>query len=371
MSRQTSTPKSGNGRCSLPQVLLLLLCAISVPGCATPEREQIRLEAYSWWTQASEQEAFASVLDIYNKAHQASKAVNEVTRDSNAVEVRALLTARLLAGAPPSTFQANAGADLLRWTAMDTTNSVLETASRISPLGDLFRRTQLDDVLPTDLYRALQAGPQRLPYAVPLNIHRLNLIYYNTAALSAYRDAHAGRTFLDLAVLCPENVAVLLKDPQQHLPLRIAVGLKDGFTLTLFTLENLLPAIAGAKPYDDVTRATLYDQLFLGKLEESKWHEPLLRALQCMQYLSRSFIRESELSWAEALTEVAQGRADFSVMGDWANGELEQALLDGTVDAEPFPGSAETFVFTSDTFPLPHVLRTSRRAKTCSRHSHP
>ena len=40
-------------------------------------------------------------------------------------------------------------------------------------------------------------------------------------------------------------------------------------------------------------------------------------------------------------------------MGDWANGELKDALAGGTVDVQPYPGSEGTFVFTSDTFPLP------------------
>ena len=131
------------------------------------------------------------------------------------------------------------------------------------------------------------------------------------------------------------------------------MGTKDSFTLTLFALEAMLPAVAGGTSYGELPGGTLYDQLFLGKLAESEWHEPVLRALQCVQYLSRSFLRDSHLSWAEALHRVKDGDADFSVMGDWANGELEEALRIGTVDAKPFPGSETTFVFTSDTFPLP------------------
>jgi glucose/mannose transport system substrate-binding protein len=345
-------PQARGQRCNLQPRRVLLACALCLLGCATPERDKLRLEAYSWWTRTSEKNAFASVLRIYNSAHQDSEAVNQVTDTSNANEVRATLTARLLAGAPPSTFQANAGADLLRWTAMDTTEAALPSASRIAPLDGLFLRTGLSDVLPRDLYQALRAGPQLLPYAVPLNIHRLNLIYYNTAALSRYRADHAGQSFLDLAVLCPQNVEQLLEDPTAKLALKIAVGVRDSFTLTLFALENVLPAVAGASP-DPTTGGTLYDELFRGNLEERQWRKPVHRALQCVQYLSRSFIDGRNSSWADALNQVELGEADFSVMGDWANGELKQALANQQVDAQPFPGSEGTFVFTSDTFPLP------------------
>jgi glucose/mannose transport system substrate-binding protein len=337
----------------LCELLLLLSCTVSLLGCATPTRDKVRLEAYSWWTRDSERNAFDRVLDIFNAKHQDSEAINQVTTDVNADEVRATLTARLLAGAPPSTFQANAGADLLRWTAMDTTEAALPSASRITPLDALFDRTGLVDALPRDLYQALLAGPRRRPYAVPLNIHRLNLIYFNTAALDRYKTEHSGRSFLDLALLCPKDVATRLDDPDARLDVRIAVGTRDSFTLTLFALENMLPAVTGATPYNEISGGTLYDELFLGALPEDQWHEPVVRALQCVQYLSRSFLRTDALSWADALTRVQEGDADFSVMGDWANGELKPALADGRVDMQPFPGSEDTFVFTSDTFPLP------------------
>ncbi|HKO51242.1 MAG TPA: ABC transporter substrate-binding protein [Polyangiaceae bacterium] len=343
MSPQTTPPTPSRGH-HLQRVRVLLLCAVGALGCATPTRDKVRLEAYSWWTLPSEQNAFDRVLGIYNARHPDSEAVNQVTKDINADEVRAALTARLLAGAPPSTFQANAGADLLRWTAMDTTEAALPSASRIAPLDELFQRTRLTDALPRDLYQALLAGPRRRPYAVPLNIHRLNLIYYNREALDRYMSDHGGRSFLDPTLLCPKDVAARLENPNDKLMLRIAVGTKDSFTLTLFTLENVLPAVAGG---------TLYDELFLGNLPESIWHQPVLRALQCVQFLSRSFLRRSDLSWADALNLVVTGDADFSIMGDWANGELKPALDQGTVGVQPFPGSENTFVFTSDTFPLP------------------
>ncbi|HEV8245634.1 MAG TPA: extracellular solute-binding protein, partial [Polyangiaceae bacterium] len=330
---------------------LLLLPFALLLACATPTPEKVRLEAYSWWTRDSEQQAFDEVLGIYN-AHHDSVAINQVTGDVSADEVRATLTARLLAGAPPSTFQANAGADLLRWPAMDTTEAALPSASRIAPLDGLFQRTRLTDTLPRDLYQALLAGPRRRPYAVPLNIHRLNLIYYNTHALDTYKSAHSGQSFLDAELLCPTDVGMRL-DTAEKLPLTIAVGTKDSFALTLLALENMLPAVAGAEPLNQDTGGTLYDELFLGNLPEAQWHAPVLRALQCVQYLSRSFLRAEDQSWADALNSVATGEADFTVMGDWANGELREALEEGRVDAQAFPGSEGTFVFTSDTFPLP------------------
>ncbi|MES1176153.1 MAG: hypothetical protein ABUL62_17660 [Myxococcales bacterium] len=300
------------------------------------------MEAYSWWKRPSEQRAFDNVLRIYNAGRGDVEAVNQVS-DTNADAVRGTLTARLLAGAPPSTFQANAGADLLRWTVVDTNDPAVPSASRIADLSPLFRRDGLGDALPGPLLDALVVGPARAPFAVPINIHRLNVIYYNTRSLAAFAARSAGRSFLDLGVLCPVDLEDRLAHPESKLDLTIAVGTKDSFALTLFALESVLPAIAGAQQYDELFHGT----------PAASWQTSVRQALRCVQYLSRSFLDDRDKSWADALAQVQMGSADFSVMGDWANGELSDALERGDVDAQPFPGSEHTFVFTSDTFPLP------------------
>ncbi len=319
-----------------------LVCLLACLACSAPERGKVRLEAYSWWKRPSERNAFENVLRIYNDSHPGVEVVNQVT-DTNADAVRSTLTARLLAGAAPSTFQANAGADLLRWTVVDTNDDQLPSASRIEGLSALFGRSGLKTSLYPPLYDALVAGPERVPYAVPLNVHRLNVLYFNVAALAAFSARHDGSSFLERDVLCPPDLETRLADPQSKLDLKIAVGTNDSFALTLFALESVLPAVAGAGVYDD---------LFRGR-QSAGWEQPVRLALRCVQYLSRSFLDDRDKGWADALAQVQTGSADFSVMGDWANGELESALALGEVDACPFPGSSRTFVFTSDTFPLP------------------
>lgn len=334
-------PTNSRSRCcntSSARVLAWLACCLALSACGSPTREKVELEAYSWWKRPSEQRAFDNVLRIYN-ASQSEAVASNLANESTADLARATLTARLLAGAPPSTFQANAGADVLRWSVVDTNDA--QTPSRIADLSELYRRNGLFDALPSPLLDALLAGAgqARVPYAVPINIHRLNVIYYNAEKLAAYGP---GKSFLDLSVLCPADLEAEL-DQGGKLNLRIAVGTRDTFALTLFALESVLPAIAGAQRYD---------QLFRGHPSDD-WEGPVRHALHCVQFLSRSFLDDRDKGWAEALAQVQNGDADFSVMGDWANGELNAALERGEVGAAPFPGAEGIFVFTSDTFPLP------------------
>ena len=321
---------------------LLVYLAVAAPGCSASTPEKVRVEAYSWWRRPSEQRAFDNILRLYNASHSDAEAFNEAS-DTQADDVRETLTARLLAGAPPSTFQANLGADVLRWSVVDTTGGVLPSSSRIKPLSEFFSRRGLLPLLPQVLVKELERGTAHEPYTVPIDIHRLNVLYYNTAALSAFRERHAGKSFLDRELLCPADLSARLADSDSKLDVKIAVGSKDTFALTLITFESVLPALAGP---------TLYDDLFRGRAS-GDWASSVRTALMCVQYLSRSFLDTRNDDWAEALAQVATGNADFSVMGDWSNGELKSALQRGVVDAQPFPGSELSFVFTSDTFPLP------------------
>jgi glucose/mannose transport system substrate-binding protein len=298
------------------------------------------LEADSWWTSQSEQVAFDDILTEYELAHPDSTAVNAVS-NPDAAAARQNLTARLLAGAAPSTFQGNIGADILHWSVVDTQDDVLPSSSRIRSLRPFFERNGLFNVLPSALTDALMAGPNAGPYAIPVDIHRLNYLYYNANRLADFSLRHSGASFVDRDVLCPADVTDRLADPAAKLDVTIAVGTKDTFALTLVAFETVLPALAGPALYDDVFRGRA----------SGDWQARVRVALQCVQYLSRSFDRGG--NWVDALRRVKDGAADFSVMGDWSNGELKGPLNDGTVIGVPFPGSEHTYVFTSDTFPLP------------------
>ena len=116
----------------------------------------------------------------------------------------------MLAGAPPATFLANIGADVLRWAVVDTEsdpNASLEEGpdeSRplIKPLDDLFGETGL--TVPGALAEHLRVGDGTEPFALPLNIHRTNVLYYNVARRAAFEES-TGKNLLLLETLCPAD----------------------------------------------------------------------------------------------------------------------------------------------------------------------
>lgn len=310
-------------------------------GCVELAREDVRFQVLTWWQEAAEVSAFQAVLRIHGERFPDVEV--ERLADGSGEESRARLAHRMLAGAQLMTFQANAGADLLRWATVDYhQDGRLHRESRLRPLNDLFEKHGLFEDVPAPLLEQIRF--QGNVYAVPLGIHRLNVLYYSQRARAEFMERNDGRDFTeDLTVLCPEGEAAELLE----LP-TIAVGTGSPFVLTLLTFENVLPALAGGD---------FYAKLWRGEAPLSSnggdWTFDVRRALRCVRRLAHSFQpNHASQDWAVAASLVSDGRAAFTVMGDWVGGQLrKQENVD--VASVPFPGTRGLFVFTSDTFPLP------------------
>jgi glucose/mannose transport system substrate-binding protein len=305
--------------------------------------DKVELEVYSWWSRPSEGEAFDQVRLLHQASHPHVIVDNQV--DPEATDQRERMASYVLSRSPPATFTANIGADLLRWATIDRSGP-LSDHSYVKDVSGLLARTGLLAALPVELREELSVGSSPELYGVPINIHRLNVLYYNVTEIDRLAEERPGVDFLSFDTLCPASGA-----PDLPASLKIAIGPED-FALILLTFESVLPAIAGP---------AFYDALFKGESPESvtvpgeSYLTDVRRALACVHGLSGHFIRPSEPTWWGMLEAVGSDppRATFTVMGDWANGELSTELQQGTVQAIPVPGSEKTFVFTSDTFPLP------------------
>lgn len=309
--------------------------ALLTLGCSN--QSETDLHVYSWWQANSERYAFDRVSQIYHRLHPHLQARNEATQDD---QQRQNVAEHLLAGAPPDTFQANLGADLLHWSVVDTAAPNPSSNALLEDISDVLARNGLLDQLPDELLSELRVGTKY--FGVPINIHRLNVLYYNPSRLDAYKKA-TGKSFLDLGVLCPD-AAPESGDPH----LKIAMDTSHGWVLVLLALENLLPALNGA---------TFYDHFFHGEpAGDLNYRAGLERALTCFRHLSKSFVPVD--SWTKALDKLTNpddpDQVAFTISGDWANGQLDNGeLAAGQVVAVPFPGTADIFVYTADTFPLP------------------
>jgi glucose/mannose transport system substrate-binding protein len=182
-------------------------------------------------------------------------------------------------------------------------------------------------------------------YAVPLNIHRLNTLFFNK------------QLFADNAIVEPTNLDELFSVAATFRArgiTPIAVGAIEPWTLALLLFENLVVAHGGGSYYRDffVGRGDAFAPEIVASLED-------LRTL-----LSYSNANATQLTWSGAVELVRTGGAAMTIMGDWAKGYFlaNQGTPDESFGAIPMPGTAGTFVFTTDTFGLPKGVRNRQGA---------
>lgn len=308
------------------------LAALSA-SCGEPQQSEERVvEIFSWWTSPGEAEALNALISTHSQRFPEAKVINAAARDSNSA--RSLLRTRMAAREPPDAFQANVGQDLLSWVLY---NGVDDTETKVEPLDQTpFLNHEARALFPEAVIRA--ASHQGRIYGVPVNIHRINALFFNKRVFAKY-GLEPPASLADL-----QRVSATLRDAGVT---PLAVGGQDTWALSILVFENLLVAREGADFYEDY---------FSGRVADPR--DPrMLNTIEAALELWREATGDDARSttWREAVERVGRGEAAMTVMGDWAKGALEQ--LGGTADETfgevPFPGTQGTFVFTADTFALP------------------
>src|SRR5437868_8034502 len=86
------------------------------------------LEIFSWWTNPGEVEALDALLKVYTTAHAGVTVTNAAAKDPTMA--RTTLANRMKSGAPPDSFQAISGNDILSWV----------NQGKMAPISDLAKK---------------------------------------------------------------------------------------------------------------------------------------------------------------------------------------------------------------------------------------
>jgi glucose/mannose transport system substrate-binding protein len=296
-------------------------------GAARAERP---IEMFGWVERSGASDPLAALAAIHRQRHPNDLIIT--ARAPSSGQARAALRGRMLGNDPPDTFQANVGIDLMQWVVF---NGIDALESKLVPLDDVM--AGIDSwrgAMPAELIARVSYKGKI--YGVPANVHRNNTVFYNK------------RLFATLGLGEPRSVAELLaqgtKLRDHGIPL-VAVGSREPWTLSLFMFECLLVSREGPAFYRD---------FFSGRLTPDDRH--LVAALQAgLELLAFANGDHRQLSWLDAVDRVVRGQAAMTVMGEWARGPFLAAGMKLGVDYGeiPFPGTADTFVFSADAFALP------------------
>ena len=295
----------------------------TIAGCTDDSGE---FEIVHWWTAGGEEEALDALLEGFLEEYDYDEGVidNNPAPGGAGTAVDAAIQSRVIDEDPPSTFQIWPGESLRPYTDADV------LASLEDHWDDDQRDAYLDDVV--DL-----ASPEGEIVAVPINIHRMNNIFYNVDVVD---DAD-----VDLGDV---------EDPEAFLDVLEAVD-DAGYTglahqtgsewSTLQMWESLFIGQHGVDAY----------QTFLDRdveAVESEIEESLELVVDYREYFSPD---ASSIEWDEANNQVINGDAAFLHQGDWAAGQYGTADLEYGEDWDyiAVPGTEDVYHVVMDSFVMP------------------
>jgi glucose/mannose transport system substrate-binding protein len=282
-----------------------------------------QVEVYSWWTGPGEEDGLHAMVADFQQRHPGIRFVNAAVSGGAGSNAKAILATRLIANDPPDSYQRHAGLELA-----DDVRS-----GKVRDLTGLYQEQGWTKVFPPGLLRDLTIDGRI--YAVPVNIHRANLLWYNPQTLRKLGIAGPPATWKDFLAQA-----------------------------SLIKAKGLTPLTVGP----EWTQKQLLETVLLGELGadgyEQLWTSPTtwtwrstLNALGVFkQVLAATDIGSSAADWQPQMDRVIGGTAVYAVMGDWASSYLSGAkklAWQRDYAAVATPGSDGVYDFLSDSFTLP------------------
>ncbi|SIR87106.1 ABC transporter substrate-binding protein [Natronorubrum thiooxidans] len=285
------------------------------------------LEIGHWWTAGGEEAAFEALIEGFEAEYPDIEVDSSPSPGGAGSALETDIKNRVVDQNPPSTFQIWPGQALTEYTDEDL---LYDIDGHV--WNDEMREAYLDG--PIDVSR-----PDGEFVAVPINIHRLNNLFYN---VDVVEDADVD----------PES----LESPSDLLEAMEAVddagfvGMAQQTQSAWSTMQLWAQVLLGEYGAD------VYDSFIEGDLEavESEIRASLELVVEYSEYFNED--ASSMNDWDDASDYINTGDAAFFHQGDWAAGQYE-----GEDDFEygedwdhvPFPGTDGMYALNMDSFVFP------------------
>ena len=236
---------------------------------------------FTWWADGSEKKGLDALEKSFKKQYPNDTFVNLAVAGGSGSNAKAKLASDLQNGNPPGSFQGHAGAELTDYIDNE----------QIEPVDDLIKELGGDSVLPKTLLDRLTVDGHI--YSVPVDIHRSNVVWANTAALkkAGIKDT-------------PSDIKGWLADLQKVKDSGVSTPLSIGGTWTQTELlESILMANLGADGYS---------ALFT---KDGNWSSPEVKASieDFKKALSFANTASDGDDWPAATDMVSDGSAAYNL----------------------------------------------------------
>jgi glucose/mannose transport system substrate-binding protein len=300
--------------------MLLALPACSSSGGSGGDTAS-EVEVFSWWSGPGEGEGLEAMIADFKANNPNINFINAAVAGGSGTQARQVLATRLLQGQPPDSYQLHAG--------KEAESDIRD--GRLEDITYLYEQNGWRDKFPKGLIDNLTIDGKI--YAVPVNIHRSNLLWYNPKKLTEWGISAPPKTWTEFLQQAETLTAKGVKP--------IAVGI----TWTqMHLLENVLLGELGVAKYNG---------LWTGSTD---WKSAeVVAALDTFNKVMAVADVGTD-DWQPTIDKVVAGTAAYHVMGDWAAGYLQgpKGLAYKTdYDVAASPGTSGVYNFLSDSFTLP------------------
>jgi len=278
------------------------------------------VEVLHWWTSGGEAAAVSVLREMVEKEGHTWK--DFAVAGGGGENTMTVLRARAVSGNPPSSAQIK-GLEIQEWADLGF----------LANLEEVSKKEGWDDVLPPIVADIMKHYGYYV--AVPVNVHRVNWMWVNPAALEK-AGASVPTTLDELWETADKLKAAGI--------IPIAHGGQSWQDATVF--ESI--ALSSAGP-DFFRKAFVeHDQDTLLSPQMETVFDQFRKA---REYLDPGFPGRD---WNIATSMVIRGEAGMQFMGDWAKGEFTAAGMEPGTDylCLPFPGTEDAFAFNIDSLAM-------------------
>ncbi|MDS0476243.1 ABC transporter substrate-binding protein [Natrinema sp. 1APR25-10V2] len=295
--------------------------AVGLAGCTGGESGSDAIELLHAWSDGDGNAAIEALVEGFQEAHPDVEFAEEPVNGAARGNLDQVISNRLQANDPPSTFQTWPGQTLTKF-------------------GDAYADIE-GDVWNDDLKENYLSGPKEQAQldgtyvTVPLNIHRINNLFYNTSVLEeADVDPESMSSPADVVDAC-----AAVAQNTDAVPFAQQTS---GAWSTIQLWETILLAEAGIDGYNAFIEGN-------GDVEQVR------AALENVVELTEYYPSDaSSIGFTEANKMVMDGRAAFIHQGDWAAGAYsgnDEFNYGDDWGQVAYPGTSGNYLLNMDSFP--------------------
>ncbi len=298
--------------------------AVLVSENPTKRQEINALNFYNWWTSPGESAAINALVKVFMKNYPDVAIMPSAVVGGGGFSMMNTVKEMVMSGQAPDAFQMHAGYEGLPY----------YKAGLLDPVDDIWHSEKLEEVIPSVVQDMNKYDGKY--YSVPVDIHRVNLVWYNKRLLDEYGISVSELSdWKGFFAACDK-----LKASGVEHPVRVGEA---------WTLSHAFEQFVASEGID------FYQDWINGKVL-SLSNGRMLRVLENFKkYLSYADLNLTKDAWNEAIDDVKNGESAFMIMGDWANQEFKVSDKRYNIDygVFPVPGTEDIYGLCVDTFQRP------------------